>query len=387
MAEKRDYYEVLGLSKGCNDDELKKAYRKKAKEYHPDLNPGDNVAESKFKEVNEAYEILSDSGKKAQYDQFGHVGVDPSAGGGAGYGGGFGGAYSNMNMDFDLGDIFESVFGGGFGGGGRRQSTNAPQRGADLRKSMTIDFMDACKGVKKEVTLNPLEKCSDCGGSGAQKGTSVETCAECGGSGQVRVSQRTPFGTMASARTCSRCGGKGKTIKSPCGKCSGTGNFRKRKTIEVEVPAGIDDGQTLSVRGAGDSGTNGASSGDLNITFSVRPDPLFVRKGFDIWIEIPITYAQAVMGAELTVPTIDGKVTYNIPEGTQPGTVFRLKTKGVPHVNSSRRGDQYVEVFLEVPKHLSRSQKAEIKEHEENLKPKNFEKRKSFIDKMEKRFS
>lgn len=353
-----------------------------AKEYHPDLNPGDKKAEANFKEVNEAYEVLSDSSKRARYDQFGHAGVDPSAAGGAGgYGGGFGG----MGMDFDLGDIFESVFGGGFGGG-RRSNPNAPRRGADIRSSVVIDFMEACKGCKKEVSVSSMHKCSDCNGSGAKAGTTAKSCPDCHGTGQVNVQQRTPFGVMTSSRTCSRCGGKGKIIENPCPKCSGTGLFRKSSKISVDIPAGIDDGQVLSVRSKGDHGINGGPAGDLNITVTVRPDPIFERKGYDIWVQIPITYAQAVLGDEIVVPTIDGKVKYTIAEGTQPGTVFRLRGKGIQHLNSGRRGDQYCEATIEVPKNLTKEQKASIKKLDENFSDKNYEKRKGFFDKIKDAF-
>lgn len=383
MADKRDYYEVLGVSKGCSDDELKKAYRKMAKKYHPDLNPGDKVAEANFKEVSEAYEVLSDSQKRARYDQFGHAGVDPSAAGGAGgYGGG-------MGMDFDLGDIFESVFGGGFGGfggGSRRANPNAPRQGADVRTSVVIDFMEACKGCQKEITVNAMDKCPDCNGSGAKEGTSAKTCPECNGRGQVNVQQRTPFGVMSSTRTCSRCSGKGKIIENPCPKCSGSGRYKKTSKISVDIPAGIDDGQVLSVRGKGDQGVNGGPAGDLNVTVTVRPDAIFERRGYDVWVRIPITYAQAVLGDEIIVPTIDGKVKYNITEGTQPGTVFRLKSKGIQNLRSSRRGDQYVEVSIEVPRNLTKEQKASIKKLDDNLSDNNYENRKGFFDKIKNAF-
>lgn len=380
MAEKRDYYEVLGVSKGCSEDELKKAYRQMAKKYHPDLNPGDKEAEARFKEVNEAYEVLSDSQKRARYDQFGHAGVDPSAGGGPGGFGGFEG------FDFgDLGDIFEGFFGGGFGGG-RRANPNAPRRGNDLNAHLTISFDEACKGAKKTVELNSMDTCPECNGSGAAKGTSPQTCPDCGGTGRVRVQQRTPFGAMTSERPCSRCGGKGKLNTHPCPKCAGAGRVKTARKLEINIPAGIDDGQTLSVRGQGDAGMNGGARGDLNVTISVRPDPLFVRKGYDIHVEIPITYAQAALGAELVVPTIDGKVKYNIPEGTQPGTVFRLRGKGVQNVNGRGRGDQYVEVTLEVPRNLSKQQKQAIKEFDGQLNEKHYEKQKSFFDKLKDAF-
>ena len=383
MADKRDYYEVLGVSKGASDDELKKAYRKMAKQYHPDLNPNNKEAEGKFKEVNEAYEVLSDSDKKSRYDQFGHAGVDPSYGGGAG--GGFGGFGGGGGFG-DMGDIFESFFGGGFGGSSR-SNPNGPRRGADIRANIIIDFMDACKGKRAEVRVNKMEKCSDCNGSGAKSGTTASTCTECNGQGVVKVGQRTPFGVISQTKSCPRCGGKGKIITSPCAKCSGNGRVRVASTKEIDIPAGIDDGQTMQVRGGGDVGTNGGPAGDLNITVTVRPDPIFERDGYNIHTEIPITYTQATLGDEIVVPTIDGKVKYNVPEGTQTGTVFRLRSKGVKKLNRSDRGDQYVRVNVEIPSNLSKKQKELLKSFEASLNDKNYEKRKSFFDKIKDSFT
>ena len=387
MADKRDYYEVLGVSKGCSDDELKKAYRKLAKKYHPDLNPGDKKAEALFKKVNEAYEILSDSQKRQRYDQFGHAGVDPSYGGGAG-GAGFGGFSGGFGDFGDLGDIFDGIFGGGgFGGfgGSRRANPNAPRKGSDIHISTTIGFLDACKGVKGQVEYDVMDTCSECNGSGAKKGTSAQTCPDCNGSGRVRVQQRSPFGVVSTERACSKCGGKGKIITDPCSKCGGSGAVKAHKKIEVSFPAGIDDGQTFVVRGAGNAGVNGGPKGDLNVTVTVRPDPMFVRKGFDIWCDIPITYTQATLGDEIIVPTIDGKVKYDIPAGTQPGAVFRLRGKGVNRINSASRGDQYVQVTVEVPKGLSKQQEQLLRSFEESMSDKNYEKRKSFFDKLKKK--
>lgn len=376
MADKRDYYDILGLNKGASDDEIKKAYRKLAKKYHPDVNPDNKDAEAKFKEVSEAYEVLSDSDKRGRYDQFGHAGVDPNygAGGGGFSGGGFGFE--------DLGDIFDNFFGGGFGGSTRTRNPNAPIKGNDLRINLTLSFMDAVKGVKKTISLSQQQTCDDCHGSGAKAGSSPETCSECGGTGQVSVRQRTPFGVVQTARACSACGGKGTIIKDPCPTCSGKGRTSKNKKIEVNVPAGIDDGQSFILRGEGDNGLNNGPSGDCIVSVSVRPDPLFERDGFDIWCEIPVTYAQAVLGDEITVPTVDGKVSYTVPEGTQPGTVFRLRNKGVPYVNGRGRGDQYVRVLLEVPKGLNNKQKEAIKGFDDTLSDKNYEKRKSFFSKI-----
>ena len=377
MAEKRDYYEVLGVEKGCSDDELKKAYRKMAKQYHPDLHPDDQAAAEKFKEVGEAYEVLSDKDKRARYDQFGHAGVDPSYGAGAGgaYGaGGFGG--------FDMGDIFESFFGGGFGGSARTRNPNAPIRGNDIQVHLVLDFMEAAKGCRKEVTVQRLERCTTCNGSGAAPGTSAETCSTCNGTGQVRVQQRTPFGVIQSSRPCDACGGKGKILKTPCQSCRGLGRVRRTQKEWVDVPAGIDDGQTFVLSGMGDHGVNGGPSGDLNVTVSVRPDPIFERDGYDVWCEIPITFAQAVLGDELTVPTIDGKVKYSIPEGTQPGTTFRLRNRGINYVNGRGRGDQYVKVIVEVPRNLNSKQKEALRAFDALASDKNYEKRKSFFDKL-----
>ncbi len=360
MADKRDYYEVLGVQKGASDDEIKKAYRKMAKKYHPDLNPGDKQAEESFKEVNEAYEVLSDSTKKARYDQFGHAGVDPNYGAGAGAGG-FGGG-----MDFDLGDIFGSFFGGGFGGGGR-SNPNAPRRGEDLQSRVTVSFEEAAKGCKRTVEINRVETCSECSGSGAQKGTSPTTCPECGGRGQVNVQQRTPFGVMSTTRQCSRCSGKGKIISSPCHKCHGNGRVSKRVTIEVNVPAGIDDRQVINIRGEGNRGTNGGPSGDLKVAVFVRPHPFFEREGYNVWCNITVSFAQAVLGDSLLVQTLDGKVKYDLPAGTQPGKVFVLKGRGIPILNGRGKGDQMIRINIDVPKDLTAHQKELIRQFQEEF--------------------
>lgn len=387
MAEKRDYYEVLGVQKGCSDDELKKAYRGLAKKYHPDLNPNNPDAETKFKEVNEAYEVLSDKDKRARYDQFGHAGVDPSYSGGAGgYGGGFGGfgGFSGGSMEFDVGDIFESFFGGSTRS---RGNPNSPRRGADVDIRANISFMEACKGVEKEVTISRMEKCTSCDGTGAEKGSKVSTCDECGGTGKVKTPQRTPFGMIYSTKVCSKCGGRGKVVERPCNACTGTGRVRKQRKLKVKIPAGIDDGQTLRVGGNGDSGLNGGPNGDLNVTVSVAPDKLFNRRGFDVLCDIPITYAQAVLGSEIVVPTIDGKVKYTVPEGTQGGTQFRLKGKGIKKLGKDARGDQYVTVKIEVPKNLSKKDKDLLRQFDGNLTDANYQQRKSFFDKIKEAFN
>lgn len=359
MADKRDYYEVLGVDKSASADEIKKAYRKKAKEFHPDLNPGDSVAEAKFKEANEAYEVLSDDQKKARYDQFGHAGVDPNYGAGGGFGGGFGG----FGDDIDLGDIFSSFFGGGgfggggFGGGGRRSNPNAPRRGEDLQSTVTISFEEAAKGCKRKVDVNRIEICPECSGSGAEKGTSPSTCPECHGSGQVTAQQRTPFGVIQTQRACSRCGGKGTVIETPCQKCRGRGRVSKHNTLEIDIPAGIDDRQTLKVRGEGNKGINGGPAGDLHVNVNVRPHPFFERDGYNVWCEVKVTFVQAALGDTLMVPTLDGKVKYDIPAGTQPGAVFVLKGKGIQNLHTKIRGNQLVRIVVDVPTKLNEEQK------------------------------
>lgn len=382
MAEKRDYYEVLGVSKGASDDEIKKAFRKLAKQYHPDLHPDDKECEAKFKEINEAYEVLSDPDKKAKYDQFGHAGVDPNYG--AGQGGGFGG-FSGFGGFGDMDDILNSFF-GGFGGGNRSSNPNAPRRGGDIEASIAIDFMEACTGKKATVRINRLESCPECHGTGAAAGTSPKTCPDCHGTGQVRVSQRTPFGNIASTSRCSRCSGTGKIVETPCRTCSGKGQVRKSSTREIEIPAGVDDGQTLRVQGGGHAGINGGQSGDLHVHVTVRPDPIFERDGYDVWTDIPLTYTQATLGAEIVVPTVDGKVKYNVPEGTQTNTVFRLRGKGIKKLYRFDRGDHYVRVNVEIPKNLTKEQKNLLKKFDDSLSNKNYQKRESFFDKLKEKF-
>ncbi len=371
---KRDFYEVLGVSKGTSDADIKKAYRKLAKQYHPDVNPDDKAAEAKFKEVNEAYEVLSDPQKKARYDQFGHAGVDPN--GFSGAGAGFG--------DFDfggIGDIFESFFGGsGFGRSSR--SRTGPQKGADLKYAVELSFEEAAFGMEKELTINRHEACGKCGGSGAKAGTSPATCTQCNGTGQMQYKQSTPFGQFVNVKTCDACHGEGKIITNPCPACSGKGRVRKTVKINLNIPAGIDDGQTMSLRGEGDPGAKGGPAGDLFVTIRVKPHSLFKRQGNDVVCDMPITFVQAALGSELEVPTLDGKVKYNIPEGTQTGSIFRLKGKGIPYLRGSGRGDQYVKVEIEVPKKLNEKQKAALKEFAEISGDDVHEQRKGFFDKM-----
>ena len=379
MAEqKRDYYEVLGVSRGASEDEIKKAYKKMARKYHPDLNPGDKTAEEKFKEVNEAYEVLSDADKKARYDQYGHAGVDPNFGAG-GFGGGFDGSF-----DFgDLGDIFGSFFGGGFGGG-RRTNPNAPQRGESIRMSIAISFEEAAFGCEKAVTVERYETCDTCHGNGCAPGTSPEVCPDCHGTGTVQVRRQTPMGVFATSSPCPKCGGKGRIIHQPCKDCRGSGMVRKKKTIQASIPAGIDNGQTISIRGQGNAGKNGGPAGDLLITITVRPHELFRREGTSVLCEAPITFTQAVLGAELEIPTIDGKVRYTLPEGTQSGTTFRLKGKGIPSINGRGRGDQYVTVYIETPKNLNKEQKEALKKFAETMGESNYEEQKKFFKKFKK---
>ncbi len=357
--QKRDYYEVLGVSKGASDDEIKKAYRKLAKKYHPDMNPGDKEAEAKFKEVNEAYSILSDSDKRARYDQFGHAGVDPNYGAG-GPGGGFGG----FDMgDIDLGDIFGSFFGGGFGGFGGSSSArrNGPQKGESLRASLTISFEEAAFGCEKEINLTRTEQCEACHGSGAEPGTTAETCPDCRGTGVVRVQQRTGGFAFSSTAPCTRCRGTGKIIHTPCKACGGNGSVKKTKRVTVSIPAGIDEGQAVSLRGQGNAGKNGGPAGDLIVGIHIRPHPQFQRDGTTVLYEQPVTFYQAVMGAELEIPTIDGKVKYNLPAGTQTGTTFRLRGKGIPELRGRGRGDQYVTIRIQVPTSLNSEQKEALR--------------------------
>lgn len=381
MAEqKRDYYEVLGIKKGASEDEIKKAYRRMAKEYHPDLHPGDKEAETRFKEVGEAYEVLSDSQKKARYDQYGHAGVDPNFGAG---GSGFGGAGSWGGVDIDLGDIFSSFF----GGGGRRANPNAPRQGSDVTTDVVISFEEAAKGCQKQVDVRVVKPCSDCGGSGAAKGTSASTCPQCHGTGQETRQQRTPFGVMQTQTVCSRCNGKGKIIETPCRTCNGVGQVRVAEKVGINIPAGIDDGQILTVRGKGNAGINGGPAGDLEVQVSVRPHPIFERRGYDLLCDLPLTFAQLALGAEIQIPTLDGKHDYTVKEGTQPEDIVRLKGKGIPYVNGRGRGDLIARITVEVPQNLNAKQKDLLRQLEESLGTKNYQKRESFFDKLKDMFN
>ena len=353
MADKRDYYEVLGVPKTATDAEIKSTFRKKAKECHPDLHPGDKAAEAQFKELNEAAEILSDPDKRKKYDQFGHAAFDPSMGGQNPFEGGFSG-FGGFS------DIIDQMFGGGFSGGGfgGGQTRNGPAAGNDLRYSMTLTFDEAAFGVRKEILVPREENCAACSGTGAKPGTTPERCPTCGGSGQVRTQQNTILGSFTSTRPCTNCRGTGKVIKDPCPECHGAGRVRKNTRIAVNVPAGIDNGQTISMRGEGEAGARGGPRGDLYITITVRPHKLLTRKGFDLYQEIGIPYTVATLGGEITVPTLKESVKYTVPAGTQSGATFRLRDQGVQRLNGTGRGDLLVTVRVDVPKRLTEEQRA-----------------------------
>ena len=374
MAEKRDYYEVLGVDKNADAGTIKKAYYKLAKQYHPDTNPGDKVAEEKFKEANEAYEVLSDADKKAKYDQFGHAAFDPSMGGGDGGFGGFGGF-----GDFgDLGDILGGMFGGAFGGGQRRR--NGPVQGDDIGINVTISFEEAAFGVKKDISYNRVCHCRDCNGAG---GSDVETCTVCHGTGQVRRVQRMGGMSFQSTAACDACRGAGKIIKNPCNKCRGSGQTRENKKLTVSIPAGINNGERIALRGQGNDGRNGGPAGDLIMMVSVRNHSIFDREGYDIYCEVPLTVAEATLGAEIDVPTLEGNVKHTIPEGTQPGTRFTMKGKGIPYVNGNgRRGDLIFRVTVEIPKGLNDKQKEAMKAFADSCGESNYAKHKQFFKKI-----
>lgn len=373
----KDYYEVLGLTKGASDDEIKRAFRKLAVQYHPDKNKGNKEAEEKFKEINEAYQVLSDPEKKARYDQFGTADFQ---GGFDGFGG-FGG-FDFADMGF--GDIFDSFFGGGFSS---RRRKDAPQKGDDIEVIMRLTFEEAVFGAEKEISISRNETCETCRGNGAKPGTSPVTCDKCSGTGQVRVQRNTPLGSFVSTSYCDKCGGKGKLINDPCTTCKGKGKERKHRKIKVNVPAGVDNDNIIPLRGQGEHGVNGGPPGDLYIGLKVGSHPVLKRKGVDIYIDTHISFAQAALGTELKVPTVDGDVKYTVPQGTQPGTIFRLKGKGVPKVNSSARGDQYVNVIVDVPKKLNEKQVEALElfmeaSGEEWQQPKETKKGGSFMGKI-----
>ena len=370
---KRDFYEVLGVEKGASTEDIKKAYRKAAMKYHPDRNPGDKTAEEKFKEIGEAYEVLSDDDKRARYDQFGHAGVDPNFNPNAGgFGGGGFGDFGDI-----FGDIFGSAFGGGFGGGSR-STQNAPRRGENVAIRLELTFEEAAFGCEKEVSALRIENCGSCNGTGSADGT-VETCSNCRGTGQVRTTQNFMGMQMQSTSPCPRCGGKGKVIKTPCNTCKGKGKVRRTQKIKVKVPAGVDEGQSVRVRGEGCVGSNGGPNGDLLVEIMIREHPIFTRDGVDVLCEVPISFTQAALGAEIQVPTLDGKVSFDIPEGTQTGTTFTLPGKGIPYVGSSRRrGDELFTVVVETPTKLTKEQKELLRQLDDSIDE--TPKRKKFFD-------
>jgi len=374
MADKRDYYEVLGVEKGASADELKKAYRKLAMKYHPDRNPGDKEAEEKFKEANEAYEVLSDADKRAKYDQFGFAGVDPQYGagqGGAGFDGfgGFGG----------FGDIFSEVFGGGFGGGGARRR-NGPRRGEDLGIRLEITFEEAAFGAEKEITYYRIEDCASCKGTGSADGV-IETCSQCRGSGQIRVTQNMMGMAFQTTSTCPSCSGRGKITKNPCTTCRGKSKVRKSRTLKAKVPAGINHMQSFRMAGEGSVGSNGGPNGDVLVEVHIKRHPIFERDGIDVLCEVPITFSQAALGAEIEVPTLDGKTPFTIPEGTQTGREFIIAGKGIPQVgNPKRRGNHRFFVVVETPTKLTKEQKELLQKLDETMDGKSSPKRKKFFD-------
>lgn len=374
---KRDYYEILGLDRNASETDIKRAYRKLAMKYHPDRNPGDKEAEEKFKEVNEAYEILSSPEKKQRYDQFGHAGVNGNGAGGFEGFGGFGGGFDDI-----FGDIFD-MFGGGFSS--RRRS--GPQKGADIRYETTITFEEAAFGVEKMIEFHKYENCSTCKGTGAKPGTSPKTCPQCNGTGEIRYAQRTPLGQIVNVRTCNQCNGEGKIVDDPCPTCHGKGKERKLKKIKVKIPPGVDNGSVIPLRGEGEPGTRGGPYGDLYVVLRVSPHKIFTRDGYDVICEIPITFVQAALGDEIEVPTLEGKVKYKISEGTQSGTIFRLKGKGILHPKGYGKGDQYVKVFVEVPKKLSEKQKDILRQFAAESGEDIHEQRKTFFEKVKDAFN
>lgn len=373
MEKKKDYYEILGVDRNATEEDIKRAYRNLAKKYHPDLNPGDPEAEAKFKEINEAYNVLINPETRAQYDRYGHEGPT---------GQGFG------NFDFGgIDDIFDMFFGDiGFGTSSRRRR-NAPVRGADIRYDLDISFEEAAFGTKKEIEVARMETCPECKGTGAKTGTQPVTCPVCRGTGEISYSQTTAFGRFVNVRVCDRCHGEGTIIEDPCNRCNGRKKIRRIRKISINIPAGIDSGQVITLRGEGEAGERGGPPGDLYVYITVRPHKIFKREGYDVYCEVPITFGQAALGAEIEVPTLEGKMKYRIPEGTQPGTVFRLKNKGIPHLRGGARGDLYVKVNIEVPRRLTEKQKELIRQFEELSKEhRDHDDKKSFFDKMKDAF-
>lgn len=383
MAESKDYYDILGVSKDASDDEIKRAYRKMAKKYHPDANPDNKEqAEAKFKEVNEAYSVLSDSTKRAQYDRFGSNFEQAGFGGAGGFGGfDFSGFGNGMGVDIDLDDILGSVFGGGFGGFSGSVKRNGPQKGADLRYNMSISFEEAAFGTIKEINITRKEVCDMCHGDGAKPGTGVKTCDKCHGRGKVQVTQNTIMGTISTVKTCDKCGGEGKTIETPCPKCNKKGYFSKSRKININIPAGIDDGQAISLRGEGDCGKKGGPNGDLFVVVSVQPHKKFTRRGFDILETVKVTYSKMVLGGRIKVPTLESEVEFEIPEGTQPGTKFKIKEQGIQNIHGRGRGNLEFTVEVDIPRKLTDEQRRVVNELAELLGDDVSSKKKGFFGK------
>ncbi len=374
---KRDYYEVLGIERSADEATIKKAYRQLAKKYHPDANPGDKEAEEKFKEVNEAYSVLSDPQKRSRYDQFGHE--EPGMGGGSGFEGfsGFGSGFGFGGFD----DLFSM-----FTGQGQTQRRNVPMQGDDIRMNVTLTFEEAARGCQKEINLSRIEVCDVCGGTGCKAGSKPQTCTRCKGTGVETVISNTAFGRVQRRMECSACRGRGQTISDPCSKCGGNGKIRTTKRRSVNIPAGVDEGNVVNVHGQGHAGENGGPAGDLQLVITIRPHKLFTRKGADMFIDFPISFTQAALGATIDVPTLDKPVKLTIPEGTQPGERFRIKGAGIPYVRSQNKGDLYVTVMVEVPKKLTDKQKEILRIFEESTTGKEYEKKKSFLDKIKDAF-
>ena len=377
---KRDYYEVLGVERSADEAAIKKAYRQMAKKYHPDINPGNKEAEEKFKEVNEAYSVLSDPQKRSRYDQFGSVdGPEMGAGGFDAGGFGFGGG------GFGFGG-FEDIFNMFTGGSASGQRRNVPMQGDDIRMNLSLTFEEAAKGCQKEINLSRVEVCDVCGGTGCKAGTKPQTCTRCKGTGVETVISNTAFGRVQRRMECSQCRGRGQTVSDPCTKCGGNGKIRTTKRRSVNIPAGVDEGNVVNIHGQGHVGENGGPAGDLQLVISIKPHKLFTRKGADMFIEIPISFSQAALGTQIDVPTLDKPAKLTIPEGTQPGESFRMKGLGIPYVRSGNKGDLYVTVQVEVPKKLTDKQKEILRIFEESTTGREYEKKKSFLDKLKDAF-
>ena len=387
MAEnKRDYYEVLGVDRGADEATIKKAYRQLAKKYHPDMNPGDKEAEKKFKEASEAYAVLSDAEKRRQYDQFGHAAFEQGGGGAGGFGG----------FDFnggDMGDIFGDIFGDLFGGGRSRRANNGPMKGANVRTAVRITFEEAVFGCEKQLDLNLKDECKTCHGTGAKPGTSPETCPKCGGKGQIVYTQQSLFGTVRNVQTCPDCNGSGKIVKEKCADCHGSGYITNRKKIAVTIPAGIDNGQSIRIRDKGEPGTNGGPRGDLLVEVNVARHPIFQRQDMNIYSTAPVTFAQAALGGQIHITTVDGDMAYDIKPGTQTDTKIRLKGKGVPSLrNKNIRGDHYVTLVVQVPTKLNEEAKEYLRKYDEAVNGKINDskqekpKKKSFMEKIKETF-